>query len=85
MHQIDGGLQRDHGELDIIEAVIKAISPGLKLGDMLEIKTDLTLSKLKTILKGHYTEEDTSDLNQRLRTQYLRNRKNQLRTSCSER
>ncbi|KAK0131983.1 hypothetical protein N1851_033224 [Merluccius polli] len=51
MHQIDGGLRRGHGELDIIEAVIKAISPGLKLRDMLEIKSDLIL-KAKDYSKG---------------------------------
>lgn len=33
---------------------------------MLEIKTDLTLPQLKTMLKGHYREDDTSDLYQNL-------------------
>ena len=49
---------------DVIEAFIEAISPGLKLSDVPEIKTDLTLSKLKTILK----EGDPSDQYQRLRS-----------------
>lgn len=66
MHQINGGLCKGHTEPDIIEAVIKAISPGLKVRDMLEIKCNLTLLKLRTILKGDYNEEDTSDLCQRL-------------------
>lgn len=33
---------------------------------MLEIKRGLTLSVLKTILKGHYKEENTTDLFHRL-------------------
>lgn len=37
--------------LEVIEAVIRAINPGLKLRDMFEIKTNLTLPQLKTILK----------------------------------
>lgn len=32
---------------------------------MLEIKTNFTLPTLKTTLKGHYREEDTSDLYQK--------------------
>ncbi|XP_028251810.1 uncharacterized protein LOC114427792 [Parambassis ranga] len=66
LHQMENGLRKGHSESEIIEAVIRAISPGLKLRDMLEIKSDLTLSQLKTILKGHYREDDTSDLYQKL-------------------
>lgn len=46
--------------------MIRAICPSLKLCAMLEIKTDLTLSQLKTILKGYYKADDTSDLYQKL-------------------
>ena len=66
VHQIESGLRKGHGESDVIEAVIRAISPGLKLRDMLEIKHDLTLPQLKRILKGHYKEDDASDLVQKL-------------------
>ncbi|KAK7944279.1 hypothetical protein WMY93_000007 [Mugilogobius chulae] len=66
LHQIENGLRKGHSESEVVEAVIRAISPGLKLRDMLEIKTDLTLTQLKTILKGHYREDDTSDLYQKL-------------------
>lgn len=62
MHQVDKGLRRGHSEAEIIEAVIKAISPGLSLRNMLEIKRDLTLSQLKTILKGHFKEDSSTDL-----------------------
>lgn len=50
MHQIDMGLRKGHSEAEITEAVVKAISPGLSIRDMLEIKRDLTLPQLKTIL-----------------------------------
>lgn len=66
MHQVDTGLQKGHTEVEIIEAVVKAISPGLNLRDMLEIKSDLTLSQLKIILKGHFKEEGSADLYHRL-------------------
>lgn len=66
LYQIENGLRKGHSEPEVIEAVIRAISPGLKIRDMLEIKTDLTLTQLKTILKGHYREDDTSDLYQKL-------------------
>lgn len=62
MHQVDKGLRRSHGEAEIIEAVITAISPGLSSRNMLEIKRDLTLSQLKTILKGHSKEDSSTDL-----------------------
>lgn len=66
MHQIDMGLNKGHSEVEITEAVVKAISPGLSIRDMLEIKRDLTLSQLKTILKGHFKEESSTDLYHRL-------------------
>lgn len=53
VHQIEMGRKRNHSKAEIIEAVVRSISPGLSLHDMLEIKMDLTLSQLRTILKGH--------------------------------
>ncbi|KAK0131533.1 hypothetical protein N1851_033788 [Merluccius polli] len=38
----------------------------LRLHDMLEIKTILTLCQLRTILKGHFKDESTTDLYHRL-------------------
>lgn len=66
LHQMENGLRKGHSESEVIAAVIRAICPGLKLRDMLEVKTDLTFAQLKTILKGHYREDDTSDLYQKL-------------------
>lgn len=50
----------------LVKAVVRAISPGLYLRDMLEIKADLTLSQLQTILKGHFKEHSLVDLYHRL-------------------
>ncbi|KAL6463235.1 hypothetical protein MHYP_G00276260 [Metynnis hypsauchen] len=66
MHQIDMGLRKGHSEAEIVEAVVKAISPGLSLRDMLETKSDLTLPHLKTVLKGHFKEDSSTDLFHRL-------------------
>lgn len=66
IHQIDMGLKKNHSEAEIIEAVVRAVSPGLSLRDMLEIKSDLTLSQLHTILRGHYKEDSSTDLYNRL-------------------
>lgn len=53
MHQIESGVQKGHTETEIVDAVVRAISPGLSLQDMLEI-SHLTLLQLKTILKGPF-------------------------------
>lgn len=53
VRQIEIGTEKGHAESEITEAVIRAVSPGLPLRDMLEIKRGLTLSGLFTILRGH--------------------------------
>ncbi len=42
--------------------MIRAVSPGLPLRDMLEIKRLLTLSALLTILKGHYRVNRSTEI-----------------------
>lgn len=65
-NQIESGLRKGYSETEIIEAVIKAVSPGLHLRDLLEVKRDLTLPTLRTILRGHYKVDSSSDLLNRL-------------------
>lgn len=65
-NQIESGLKKGYLEGEIIEAVIKAVSPGLHLRDLLEVKRDLTLPILRTILRGHYKVDSSSDLLHRL-------------------
>ena len=62
LNQMESGQRKGHGEEEIIEAVTRAVSPGLHLREMLEIKRGLTLPTLKTILKGHYKVDSSSDL-----------------------
>lgn len=61
-NQIESGIKKGYSEDEIIEAVIKAVSPGLHLRDLLEGKQDLTLPTLKIILRGHYKVDSSSDL-----------------------
>ena len=65
-NQIESGLKKGYTETEIIEAVIKAVSPGLHLRDLLEVKRDLTLPTLRTIMRGHYKVDSSSDLLNRL-------------------
>lgn len=66
INQIEAGQRKGHGEAEIIEAVTRAVCPGLHLREMLEIKREVTLHTLKTILKGHYKVDSSSNLLHRL-------------------
>lgn len=66
INQIESGQRKGHGEAEIIEAVTRAVSPGIHLREMLEIKRGLTLHTLKTILKGHYKVDTSSNVLHRL-------------------
>ena len=63
-HQIEGGLRKGYMEMEIMEAVIRAVNPGLKLRSYLEGKRDLTLAT--QILRTHYAEKDATVLYQQL-------------------
>lgn len=53
------GIEKGHTQTEVVEAVIKAVSPGLPLRDLLEIKCGLTLL---TILKGHSRVDSSTEL-----------------------
>ena len=61
-HQIENGLKNDYTEDEIKEAVIKAINPALSLRRYLEGKADLTLAKLRRIMRSHYQERTATEL-----------------------
>lgn len=65
-HQIESGLRKGYPGEEIMEAVIRAVNPGLKLRSYLEGKTDLTLATLRQILRAHYAEKDATVLYQQL-------------------
>ncbi|KAL3999231.1 homeobox protein HoxA/B/C/D4 [Sarotherodon galilaeus] len=65
-HQIENGLSRGYSELDIVDAVIRAILPGLQLRSYLEGKAQLTLPTLRRILRSHFQEKSATELYKQL-------------------
>lgn len=65
-HQIENGLNRGHTEIEIVDAVIRAISPGLQLRSYLEGKPKLTLPTLRRILRSHFQEKSATELYKQL-------------------
>ena len=55
--QIDAGLKAGYKENEIIDAVIRAVSPSLQLRSYLEILQDLTLTHLRLIMKAHFKQK----------------------------
>ena len=60
--QIEHGLSKGFPELEIVDAVIRAISPGMQLRSYLEGKMNLTLATLRRILRSHYQEKSATEL-----------------------
>ena len=52
--QIESGIKAGYKESEIEEAVIRAVSPSLKLRSYLEMIQDLSLSRLRQIIKAHF-------------------------------
>lgn len=65
-HQIEHGLSRGVLELEIVDAVIRAIAPGMQLRIYLEGKPNLTLPVLRRILRAHYQERGATELYKQL-------------------
>ena len=65
-HQIEAALLRGYNETEVIEAVVRAINPGLRLRSYLENHSRLTLTTLRTVLKAHYQEKDATEIYQEL-------------------
>lgn len=59
-------MHKDYCEEEITDAIVRAIRPGLSIRDMLKIKNNLTLPQLRTILKGHFKEDSSTDLYHKL-------------------
>ena len=62
IHQINAGLEKGCKKREIIDAVIRAISPSLKLRSYLETMKELTLAKLRQMLRAHYKQESGTEL-----------------------
>ncbi|XP_078031531.1 uncharacterized protein LOC144467063 [Epinephelus lanceolatus] len=65
-HQIEQGIKKGFPEAEIVDAVVRAIVPGLQLRSYLEGKPDLTLPTLRRILRFHYQEKGATELYKQL-------------------
>ena len=66
--QIESGLERCYPETEIIEAVIRAVGPGIALRSYLEATPGITLAKLRQILRSYFRENSATELFQQLAT-----------------
>ena len=64
--QIDIGVEQKYKEHEIVDGVIRAISPGLVLRSYLESFKTLSLDRLRKILRSHYGVKNTTELYQSL-------------------
>ena len=64
--QKESGIKACYKETEIVEAVIRAVSPSLKLRSYLEMIEDLSLSRLRQIMKAHFKQKSATELYQEL-------------------
>jgi hypothetical protein len=74
-HQIDSDVKRKYSEHEIVDAVIRAISLHSSLRSYVETLHDVSLPKLRKILRVHYREKSASELYQQLATIFSNPRK----------
>ena len=60
--QINAGLKKGIPEEEIVEAVVRAVCPGLPLRSYLEGRSDLELATLRRVLRSHFREKDATAL-----------------------
>lgn len=61
-YQIESGVKKGYTEDELCEEVVRAVSPDLQLRSFLEGKADLTLQRLRRILRAHFQEQDPTTL-----------------------
>ena len=66
VQQIESGIKAGYKESEIVEAVIHAVSPSLNLRSYLEMIQDLSLSRLRQIMKSHFKQKSAKELYQEL-------------------
>ena len=66
VQQIESGIKAGYKESEIVEAVIRAVSPSLSLRSYLEMIQDLSLSHLRQIMKSHFKQKSATELYQEL-------------------
>lgn len=68
VRQIESALSKGYLEAEVIDAVIGAITPSMELRSYLETISNLTLPRLRCILRSHFQEKSATELYQQLTT-----------------
>ena len=68
IRQVEVGLDRGYSEGEVVNAIINSISPGLQIRSYLEGSGQISLARLRKILRSHYKEGSATDLYQELLT-----------------
>ena len=66
--QIEGALQKGYKSQEVVDTVVRAINPGMRLRSYLEGLDSLTLPRLRRILRSHYQEKSATELYRQLST-----------------
>ena len=64
--QIEAGLAKGYSDKEVVSAAVCAVQPGLQLISYLENTTELTLPRLRKILRFHFHEKNATELYQLL-------------------
>lgn len=60
--QMEGALQKRYKPLEVVDALVRSINPGMRLRSYLEGLKSLTLPRLRRILRSHYQEKSATEL-----------------------
>ena len=66
MSQIEAGLAKGYSDKEVVSAVVRAVQPGLQLRSYLENTVELTLPKLRKIIRFLFHEKNATELYQLL-------------------
>ena len=66
VRQIEAAVKAGYTESEVTESVLRAVSPSLKLRSYLEMVTDLSVARLRQILRAHYKQTSGTELYQEL-------------------
>ena len=66
VRQIESGIKAGYKETEIVEAVIRAVSPSLKLRSYLEMIQELSLSRVRQVMKAHFKQKSAAELYEEL-------------------
>ena len=64
--QIEGGLQKQYSGGEVVNAVVRAVQPGLPLRCYLESVPNITMARLRKILGTHYHGKSATEVYQTL-------------------